>query len=68
MAKIPDNVRDGLEAELAGIEARLEVTEDPARRETLTRRQGEVSALLGRRGKAKAEKRPASGGAEKRPG
>ncbi len=69
--KLADNMREGLESELAGLEGRLAGlgakggTADM--RESLERRIGEVNAALGAKPKAKRQTRPAANGAEKRP-
>jgi hypothetical protein len=67
---LADNMREGLESELAGLQVRLDALGeqgDPARREYLVGRIGQVQAALGHRATAKSEKRP-EGAGEKRPG
>lgn len=74
--KIPANIADGLEAELAGLEARIAAVSatdpDDERIDGWQRRIAEVNERLGRKRKpkAKTEKRPAANGVatEKRPG
>ena len=65
MASVPDNIKDGLEAELAGLEARLRRVDDETPADTvvmLKRRVAEVNEALGRkpakRAAAKKESRP----------
>lgn len=71
MAKRTNDIRAGLESELAGLEARLAVLGDrgtEAMKASLQRRIDEVNAALGSKVKGKAEQRPSVAGAEKRPG
>lgn len=64
MASVPDNIKDGLEAELAGLEARLRRVDDDTPGDTvamLKRRVVEVNEALGnkpKRASAKKESRP----------
>lgn len=65
MASVPDNIKDGLEAELAGLEARLRRVDDDTPGDTvamLKRRVAEVNDALGnksaKRAPAKKESRP----------
>lgn len=65
-----ENYRAGLENELAGLQARLDALGehgDPAKRDYLAGRIGQVQATLGVRPSASKEKRPDDTG-EKRPG
>ena len=67
MAELPDNIRTGLEEELAGLEGRLAaLAPGDDRRDYLTGRIGLVHEALGRR--APAQERRPTAAPEKRPG
>ncbi len=75
MPELAKNVRAGLDQELAGLEAKLKAVGkdgDAAVRARLERRISEVKDQQKNRAKeiaeAEAEKRPAAGDTEKRPG
>ena len=68
--KLPENIRDGYEAERTGLLARIDACgADDARAEGWAARVADLGDLLGvSKRAAKKETRPATGAAESRPG